>query len=221
MRLTKEQQFLSSRIATLLCAALATVFLYAGVQGFVYWYDGFAPALFLSLALLNYPLHSSLWRAVNRPRRFALFYLVIIFAALLLDGFGSQLHLWFYPFYHDAGRFVLYLFIVPVSTLLLIEILYFLSVPLREPFEFPRHPLPLKRFGIFLFFGTVVFLLASTLLPALHLREWVSLGSSFSSLCTTALLGTPVFKWVWSLCSALTVLSLWVAMVLHDTKDIK
>ncbi len=201
MKLTKEQRFLYNRVAILVCAAVAVAFLFAGVQGFAYWFGGFVPTLWLSLALFNYAENSSLWLLLHKRSLFLRFYAALALSFFVIDHIGLQVHLWFSPLYAGwGGGLLVYGLLLPLCGLVLVEIL---SVLFRE-----------LRFSLLILAGT--FLVAGSLavLPNTHLREWVYLGKSFAAFSAFSLLGLPLFAWLGSFLVASVPLLLWHCLVL-------
>lgn len=139
MRPSKEQKFLYSRVAILIASAGSVASLFAGWNGFVFWYVGFVPCFWLAFALLNYPYKTSLWMFTHRRKFFLIFYGALAGSLLLLDQMGLRLHLWFYPLYHDFWFVLLYGVLYPMAALAELECFYFLTHLLEEPLTFKPH----------------------------------------------------------------------------------
>jgi len=143
MKLTKEQRFLYNRIAIIAATAGWLSFMYAGFQGFGYWYGGFIVCLWLSFGLVNLPHKSSVALLLRQPHLFFLLYAAAAATFYLGDRVGLQHFLWTYPQYDSWGFAWLYLVLYPVMGLALIELIYFVGSRLDAPFSF--HSLPDSR----------------------------------------------------------------------------
>src|SRR5438105_2351324 len=85
-----------------LVATLAWLgFIYLAFRGFHFWYEGFVLFFWIALGALNYRHESTLWLLKNRPKIFALFYLVLAIFLFYGDyGLGRYItHLWIYPYH--------------------------------------------------------------------------------------------------------------------------
>lgn len=140
MNLTKEKKFLYSRIAILIASAGWVGFLIAGLNGFSFWYGGFALSFWIAFGLLNFHQKSSLWYALKRPALFGLLYAVLVSGAFLVDQFGLRLFLWLYPAYHGLGFLWVYFVLYPFGGLSVLELLYFVSNKLGDPLVFVSAP---------------------------------------------------------------------------------
>src|SRR3989338_2517427 len=139
MRLTKEQKFLYTRIATLIASAGWIASAFAGLKGFSFWYGGFVLCFWVAFGLLNYQERTSLWFAVRRRGFFLLFYMALASSLILLDQLALRLHLWFYPFYHGWWFIWVYGVLYPIAAFAQLELFYFLARTVGEKLRFKQH----------------------------------------------------------------------------------
>ncbi len=138
-KLTKEEKFLYNRITILVASGGSVASLFAGWNGFSFWYAGFVPCFWLALALQNYPRKTSLWMFTHRRKFFLIFYGALAGSLLLLDQLGLRLHVWFYPFYHDFWFILVYGVLYPITALAELECFYFLTHLWGESLTFEPH----------------------------------------------------------------------------------
>jgi hypothetical protein len=127
MTLSKEKKFLYGRITILLASVGWIAFAFAGLKGFPFWYGGFVLCFWVAFGLINYQQKTSLWLFAHRRVPFLLFFGALAGSLLILDQFGLQNNLWFYPFYRGWWFFWVYLVLYPFAGLALLELFYFLA----------------------------------------------------------------------------------------------
>lgn len=195
MQITREQAFLHNRIAILVSGAAVVAFLFAGLQGFAYWFVGFVLALWLGLALWSYTENSSLWLAVHKRNLFLRFYAALVLSFFIIDQVGLQVHLWFSPLYHRWLELPVYFLLLPLGGLVLVEILNAFQRDARLP--------------LLIMTGTLMVAISTVILPPMHIREWIYLGVPLSLFFNIIFFGIPIFAWVGSLLFAAVPLTLW------------
>ena len=136
MWLSKEKRFLYTRIIILLTTIGWIGAAFSGFNGSPLWYGGFVLCFWVSFGLLNYHDRSSLWLAFKRPYLFSLMFTALASVLFLMDMFGFNTDIWFYPFYSGSGLLFVWLVLYPFGGLSVLELLYFLAGCLGEPLCF-------------------------------------------------------------------------------------
>jgi len=219
-------------------------FIFSAFKGFPFWYEGFIVFIWITLGSLNYRHKTTLWLLHNRFLRLLKFYLFLLGFFFLVDFVISQklANLWIYP-YHTTFISLLWIYLMyPIVMFFMVEFIYFISSVFGENFKFlkPKNNLSHKfldnldnfvlimvlfispllfkivpSFSGFIVYGSIFWLIVSTIKLRYHFSHWFHLFLIFIlvallSIFLNEIPNVGVFEWVYNEAPILNILILGV-----------